>query len=189
MQEQNSQQANPEKPDRGWRYRLGMVLFFGAFPVFFVTPVIVPMLNLSAAESAALIGGILLAVEVFWLASIPLLGKEGFNKVKQRTFGWFKSSSGPVSRTRHRFGVALLFGCILLDVLLNLALVATDFLVPGADVPTKQILGLSFSEQATIYVGIQILTTTGVVVALFVLGSDFWERLKVAFEWQADPDR
>ena len=182
---QNSNRANPESAKTSWRYRLGLVLFFGAFPIFFATPVVIPMLGLSTGESAALIGGILLAVEVLWFASIPLLGKEGFEAVKQRAFGWLKLSSSPVSQARHRFGVTLLFGSILLDVFLNLIMVATDFLAPGADVPTKQLLGLTFSEQATAYVSVQILTTVGIVAALFILGADFWERLKAAFEWQA----
>jgi hypothetical protein len=175
--------TGPEMNKKSWRYRLGLILFFGAFPIFFATPVVIPMLGLSTGESAALIGGILLAVEVLWFASIPLLGKEGFKAVKQRTFGWFKLSSAPVSRARHQFGVALLFGSILLDVLLNLIMVGTDFLAQGADVPTKQLLGLSFSQQATVYITIQVLTTVGIVVSLFVLGGDFWERLKKAFEW------
>ncbi len=183
MQEPNLHHANPENSNKNWRYRLGLTLFFGAFPIFFATPVVIPMLGLSTGESAALIGGILLAVEVLWLASIPFLGKEGFKVVKQRTFGWFKLSSAPVSRPRHQFGVTLLLGSILLDVLLNLIMVGTDFLVQGADVPTKQLLGLSFSQQATVYITIQALTTVGIVVALFVLGGDFWERLKKAFEW------
>ncbi|MCK4839298.1 MAG: hypothetical protein KAS94_10890 [Desulfobulbaceae bacterium] len=170
--------------NKTWRYRLGLTLFFGAFPIFFATPVVIPMLGLSAGESAALIGGILLAVEVLWFASIPLLGKQGFEAVKQRAFGWLKLSSSPVSQARHRFGVALLFGSILLDVLLNLVLVGTDLLAPGADAPTMQLFGLTFSEQATVYVSIQILTTVGIVASLFILGADFWERLKAAFEWQ-----
>ena len=185
MQTSSSHPTNPESANKSWRYRLGLVLFFGAFPIFFATPVVIPMLGLSTGESAALIGGILLAVEVLWFASIPLLGKEGFETVKQRAFGWLKLSSDPISRARHRFGVTLLLGSILLDVLLNLIMVGTDFLAPETDVPTKQLLGLTFSEQATVYVSIQILTTVGIVAALFVLGADFWERLKTAFEWQA----
>ena len=185
MQTSSSHPTNPESANKSWRYRLGLVLFFGAFPIFFATPVVIPMLGLSTGESAALIGGILLAVEVLWFASIPLLGKEGFEAVKQRAFGWLKLSSGPISRTRHRFGVTLLLGSILIDVLLNLIMVGTDFLAPSADVPGKLLLGLSFSEQATVYVSMQILTTVGIVAALFILGADFWERLKVAFEWQA----
>jgi hypothetical protein len=182
MQNTNSHLANPEHSKTSWRYRLGLVLFFGAFPIFFATPVVIPMLGLSAAESAALIGGILLAVEVLWFASIPLLGKEGFEAVKQRAFGWLKLSSGPISQMRHRLGITLLFGSIMFDVLLNLVMVGSDFLGQGADVPTK-LLGLSFSHQATVYITVQVLTTVGMVAALFILGGDFWERLKKAFEW------
>ena len=185
MQTPKTHNANSESSNTSWSYRLGLVFFFGAFPIFFATPFVIPMLGLSTGESAALIGGILLAVEVLWFASIPLLGKEGLEMVKQRAFGWLKLSSSPISRARHRFGVTLLFGSILLDVLLNLVMVGTDFLAQGADVPTARLLGLTFSQQATVYVTIQILTTIGIVAALFVLGADFWERLKAAFEWQA----
>ena len=165
-----------------WKYRLGLVLFFGAFPIFIAAPVVIPMLGLSTAKSAALIGGVLLAVEVLWFASIPLLGKEGFEAVKQRAFGWLKLSSGPISQMRHRLGVTLLFGSIMFDVLLNLVMVGSDFLGQGADVPTK-LLGLSFTHQTTVYITVQILTTVGMVAALFILGGDFWARLKKAFEW------
>ena len=146
-----------------WRYRFGLVLFFSVFPVFIVTPVVIPMLGLSTAESAALIGGILLTSEVLWVASIPLLGKEGFIALKQRAFGWLKLSSGPISRTRHRFGVTLLLGSILLDVFLNLAIVLTDLFIETDGDPTPVLLGMNFEQQTTVYITIQILTTFGVI--------------------------
>ena len=171
--------------NKSWKYRLGLVLFFGAFPVFFATPVVIPMLGLSTGESATLIGGILLGVEVFWFASIPLLGKEGFEAVKKRTFGWLKLSSGPISRARHRLGVTLLLGSILLDVFLNSVIVLADvFVEPDGDL-TPVLLGLNYEQQTTVYIVIQILTTIGVMAGVFMLGGDFWERLKKAFEWQA----
>lgn len=166
-----------------WKYRLGLVLFFGAFPIFFATPVVIPMLGLSTAESAALIGGILLVVEVFWLASIPLLGKEGFNAVKQRAFGWLKLPSGPISQARHRFGVTLLLGSILLDVFLNSAIVLADLFAETDGDLTPVLLGMNFEQQTTVYIAIQILTTIGVIAAVLILGGDFWGRLKKAFEW------
>jgi hypothetical protein len=141
------------------------------------------MLGLSTAESAALIGGILLAVEVLWFASISLLGKEGFNTVKQRAFGWLKLSSGPISRARHRFGVTLLLGCILLDMLLNSAIVLADLFFKTDGDLTPMLLGMNFEQQTTVYIATQILTTIGVIAAVLILGGDFWERLKKAFEW------
>ena len=166
-----------------WKYRLGLVLFFGAFPIFIAAPIVIPMLGLSTAKSAALIGGVLLAVEVLWFASIPLLGKDGFNAVKQRAFGWLKLPSGPISRARHRFGVTLLLGSILLDVLLNSAIVLADLFVDTGGDLTSAFLGMSFEQQTTVYIATQILTTIGVIVAVLILGGDFWERLKKAFEW------
>ena len=171
------------KTRTSWRYRLGLVLFFGAFPIFFATPVVIPMMGLSTAESAALIGGILLAVEVFWLASIPLLGKEGFEAVKQRAFGWLKLSSSPISRARHRFGVTLLLGSILFDVLLNSVIVLADLFVKTDGDLTPALMGMNFEQQTTVYIVTQILTTIGVIAAVLILGGDFWERLKKAFEW------
>jgi hypothetical protein len=56
--------------------------------------------------------------------------------------------------------------------------------VPGAEVSTPEVLGISFKAQATIFVSVQILTTVGIIASLFILGADFWERLKAAFEWQ-----
>jgi len=183
MQEPNTQYTESVTLEKGWRYRLGLLLFFGAFPIFFATPIVIPMLGLSTGESAALIGGILLAVEVLWFASIPLLGKQGFNTVKQKAFGWIKFSSAPVTHARHRFGVFLLLGCILLDMLLNLAVVAADLFVETAVDPNTLLLGMTFQQQATVYITSQILTTIGVLVAVFLLGDEFWERIRNAFTW------
>ena len=174
------QGGNPS-PKGTWRYRLGMVLFFGAIPIPFITPIAIGMLGLPAGESAALIGGVILTTEVLWFMSIPLLGKEGFKAVKQKAFGWLKLPTGLVSQARHRAGVWLLLGAVLLDVVLNLALVACSFAVEGAG----PVLGLTFDQQTTVYIVVEVLTFLGVVVAMFVLGADFWERLKNAFTWQA----
>ena len=189
MHKPNSQNTKPGNSNTSWRYRLGMLLFFGAFPIFFATPVVIPMLGLSAGESAALIGGILLGVEVLWFASIPLLGKEGFNAVKQRAFGWIKLSSGPISQARHRFGVTLLLGSILLDIFLNFSIILADLFINTDGDLTPSLLGMNFEQQTTVYIAIQILTTIGVMAAVLILGGDFWERLKNAVQWQANPDR
>lgn len=171
---------------KGWRYRLGMILFFGAFPIFFATPVVIPLLGLSAMESATLIGGILLVVELLWFASIPLLGKAGFNAVKARAFGWMKLTEKPLSRARHWFGVTLLIGSLVLDVLLQLLVMVQHFGTATANNQTPELMGLSFAAQSNLYIGLQITTATGVLVGLIFLGGGFWERLKQAFEWQSE---
>jgi hypothetical protein len=47
---------------------------------------------------------------------------------------------------------------------------------------------MTLKQQATVYVGTAILTTVGIISAVFILGSDFWERLQNAFQWQANLD-
>lgn len=174
----------PEKSQQsGWRYRLGLILFFGAFPVFFATPVVIPLMGLSVGESAAMIGGILLAVEVLWLASIPLLGKKGFNEVKKRAFGWLSFLSKPVNKTRHVVGIWLLLGSILLDVIVNLSLIVGDLFVEEPTVALT-VAGMSQSQVVAIVSVLQAATTLGVIAGIFILGSEFWERLRNAFIWQ-----
>ena len=176
-------QASNTMPKSGWRYRLGMTLFFGAFPIFFAAPILVPMLGLSTAESVALIGGILMAVEVLWFISIPLLGKKGFNDVKKRAFGSLSFVSKPASKLRHTMGVWLLLGTILLSVLLNLALMILDLVVADPAI-TLSLMGMSQNQMTVLFSGLQAISTLGVIIGVLMLGSDFWERLRHAFVWQ-----
>ena len=178
--------ASATPPPKGWRYQLGLILFFGAFPIFFATPVVIPLLGLSAMESATSIGGILLVVEVLWVASIPLLGKAGFKAVKEKAFGWLKLAQRPMSRMRHRSGVWLLVVSLVLDVLLQLVVMVQHFGVATAANQTPELLGLSFAVQSRLYIGLQLATATGVLISLILLGGGFWERLKRAFEWQPE---
>ena len=168
---------------------LGMALFFGAFPVFFATPLIVSMLDLSAMDSAALIGGVLVVVEILWIISIPLLGKQGFDEVKSKAFGWLKRSEKFVGRTRHYFAVILLVACLFIDALTNLAIVGVDLFVDVAADPNATLFGMTFQQQATLYISAQILTTIGVVASMILLGGDFWERIRRAFKWQPPEER
>ena len=131
----------------GWRYRLGLFVFFGALPVPVIAPFVIPLLGLPTTETAALIGGVLVVAELLLVGSVPLLGKEGFQALKATVFGWLKLPDGPVSRRRHRFGVTLLIGSLLLDVALNLGIVLSAFVVTNAEDPTLDFLGLDFDQQ------------------------------------------
>ena len=125
-------------------------------------------------------------VEVLWIASIPLLGKAGFKDVKEKTFGWLKLAARPMSRIRHCSGVVLLVASLVLDVLLQLVVMVQHFGAASAANQTPELLGLSFAVQSRLYIGLQVATATGVLVALILLGGGFWERLKRAFEWQPE---
>lgn len=168
---------------KGWRYRIGMALFIIPFPLFFATPIVVPMMGLSATETTALIGGILLVIEVVWFASIPLLGKEGFDALKSKAFGWMKLTPGPISRGRHRFGIALLIVSVLGSVLLSGGFLLGSFAMSDSDDPTGPILGMTFQQQASLYTWVEIASIVGMIVSVLILGGEFWERLKNVFDW------
>ena len=168
---------------KGWRYKLGMVLFITPFPIFIATPIVIPLLGLSAAETGALIGGILLAVEIVWFASIPLLGKQGFMALKNKAFGWLKLQEGPISYRRHKLGIFLLVGSILVEVLLQGFTLFVMYKTIGDEKLETVVAGLSSSEFNMVYLVVELLSTAGIIISIFLLGAGFWERMKRAFEW------
>jgi len=169
---------------KSWRIRIGTWMFYVPFGMFFGAPVIIPLLGFSATESAAAIGAIIVAAEVIWFASIPLLGKKGFKAMKSKAFGMLKPKEGPIGKVRHQIGVLLFMGTMLLHVLLGLSVLIACFKA-GADDPNVPIFGLRFAQQAKIYVGIQMASVISLVLSVYALGADFWERFWRTFEWQS----
>ena len=164
---------------KGWRYNLGLALFIIPFPIFFLTPIVIPSLDLPATQTASLIGGILVSVEIIWFASIPLLGKEGFQALKSKAFGWLKLEDKPVSKKRHQFGIVLLFSSILIDLIVQILIIVSHILL---DEGQNTIL---LNTQANTYTIVQVLTTLGILASLFILGGQFWEKIKQAFTWES----
>jgi len=150
--------------------------------MFFGAPVVIPLVGFSTNQAVALVGGILVAAEVIWLASIPLLGKEGFKQMKSRIFSLFKPRSGPISRVRHQVGVWMFTIGSLSQVILGVTVMVAYFFV-GATDPAIRVMGLSFEHQALFYVYIQIAAMACMIASVYVLGADFWHRLNNAFEW------
>jgi hypothetical protein len=94
-----------ETPKTSWRVTLGTWMFTIPFVMFFGALVVIPLLGLSVAQAAAAIGGVVVAAEVIWFASIPLLGKQGFLAMKKKAFGFLKLKADPISESRHKLGV------------------------------------------------------------------------------------
>ncbi len=147
------QTSKMEQPAPGWRFKLGVyLLVLGAIcPLF--TP-LVAMTSLSTEWKAALSGLLLIGIpEIFSLVAIAVMGKDGFNYIKGKVFGFFKRHALPkeVSRTRYRIGLVL----FLLPLLFG-------WLAPyGPDViPSYQ------AHRFAVNLGLDIL----LLVSLFVLG-------------------
>ncbi len=73
-----------------WRHRLGLVLFVASFPLFYATLVVVPLLGLPAGHTAVLMTVLLVVFYGLWLASLPLLGRQGLGTLKERSRGWWR---------------------------------------------------------------------------------------------------
>ena len=160
------QTTNPPTP--GWRFKLGVYLLaFGAIcPLF--TP-LVAMTGLSTEWKAALSGLLLVGIpEIFSLLAIAVMGKDGFNTIKEKVFAFFKRHALPkeVSRTRYRIGLVL----FLLPFLFGwLAPYGTE-LIPGYE-----------SHRLAVNLGGDFL----LILGLFVLGGEFWDKVKSLFVYEA----
>lgn len=121
-------------------------------------------------ETKTLLSGFLLigVPEIFSVISIVILGKSGFEYIKTRAFGLLKRvvPQGEVSRARYRIGLVML----LLHVIhANLTFYAPD-LIPGYD---EARISMNLAADFLF------------LVTLFVLGGDFWDKLRALFLYDA----
>lgn len=164
-----------------WRIRVGTWMFAVPFVMFVGAPVVVPFLGLSAGDAAAVIGGVIVAAEVIWFASIPLLGKEGFAEMKKKSFSFLKLPSGPVSQPRHKLGVRLFWLGLGGQLGLHAVLAAAIVIVGGH--PEKLILGMDLDQQIVVYLVVLMLCTVCLVAGVYALGAGFAERFRHVFDW------
>ena len=173
VMEQTTVRTEPQHSP--WRFRLGLIVLVGGWMCPLLVPVVVAT-DLPTEWKTVLSGLLMVGIpEIFTVAAIAILGKSGFNLIKDRLFGFLKRH-GPadvVSRTRYRIGlvmfvVPLLFG----------------WLAPyGPD----RILG---HEVQNLWVNI--VTDLTFIASFFVLGGDFWDKLRALFIHRARahfPDR
>jgi hypothetical protein len=146
-----------------WRFALGIALFLAAF----VPHVVLGLLILSGAGARAV--GTMAAIsftlnKVFLLASVVVLGRAGFDRIKQYFVGTFrrhvmKDQVGP-----WRYGIGLVLFVVPL-VFAWKAPYVTE-LMP--------ITGRHSIDAA-------IVTDVIFIISLFVLGGNFWDKLRALF--------
>ena len=147
--------------------------------IFFVLgwlcPLLIPLVTRSdlPVETKTLLTGFCLIglPEIFSVISIVILGKAGFEYIKSKVFAFLERvvPRGQVSRTRYRVGLFMLLPHVIYAFL---TFYAPD-LIPGyseARIPMNLIADLLF------------------VVTLFVLGGDFWDKVRALFIYDAKAD-
>jgi hypothetical protein len=153
-----------EQPTVGWRFWVGVIFF----ALGFICPLFIPLVtasDISTSWKAILSGVLMLGIpELLWIIAVAFMGKEGFNYIKTRIFGFLKQYAPPdrVSKTRYRIGLVM-------------------FIVPlffGW-------LGPYFTYKISGYETYRfIVNLAGDVVFLlsfFVLGGDFWDKIRALF--------
>jgi hypothetical protein len=156
---------------KSWKQRLGMILVVYSF-IPICTVELVAFLDVSSTF-AVTFGAIYLATgEIAFLAAVALLGKPFVIAVKDKIKGFFFRPKEPgkpkiISRFRHRVGVSL----FLLSIVPYYATMGVLFLAHPKEPDLKALLYLLVAGEVLFF------------VSLFVLGEEFWARLKRLFEW------
>ncbi len=146
----------------------GFVIFASGW----LCPLLIPLVTISDLSTAwkTLMSGFLLvgAPEVLTLLAIVILGKAGYNYLKSRVLALAKRAapSARVSRTRYRIGLILLLPHVVFAYLIFYA----PEIIPGYDVYR---IHMNLTADAML------------VVTLFILGGDFWEKLRALFVYEA----
>ena len=153
-----------DQPKAGWRFRLGLtILIVGWF-----SPVLIPVITRTslATEWKTIISG-LLAVgipEVFTVVAIAIMGKSGYNLIKERIFSFLKKHGPPdrVSLTRYRVGLVM----FVLPVVFGWLGPYGVHRIPGYE--THRLV-------------VSVIGDVMFIASFFVLGGDFWDKVRALF--------
>ena len=151
-------------PAAGWRLKLGVVLLGLSIALPVLGLPLVAATGLSGTTMATVSGVMLVGAEVLGILAVAVMGKSGYAYIKNRVFGFLKQYGPPADVSRSRYTIGLVM--FAMPVVFGwLAPYAAD-LVPGY-------LG---NELTYAIVGDLLL-----LVSLFVLGGDFWDKLRALF--------
>ena len=164
-----TEKANAEKQQPGgWRMRLGLIILV----VGFASPLAIPLVSssgLSAKWKTLISGALAVGIpELFSIVAIAIMGKSGFNFIKERFFGFIKKYGPPdvVSRTRYRIGLVM----FVLPALFGWLAPYAPHLIPGYGAHR---------------IAVNLIGDLMLVFSLFVLGGDFWDKVRALFLHEA----
>ncbi len=162
MSKTELEQPSEAQAAPGWRIKVGFACFIYGL---IANPLLIAILTLiGGTRFAAKIGGLLVFGEVMLVAGAAIAGKQGYAYVKATVFGYLKKAAPPqkVSKIRYRFGLLI----FLIPVFFGLALPYFGKYIPG--LPTHTIL-------------YSVIGDIMLVIGLFLLGGDFWDKLRSLF--------
>lgn len=154
-----------------WKQRLGLALVvYSLLPMCSVE--LVAFLDVTPTE-AVVFGAVYLASgEIAFLAAVALLGKQFLLEIKARIKNALARFSRPapakpINRVRHTVGITL----FILSIVPYYVTIGGLLLVQPKEPNSQAWLALLVAGEALFF------------LSLFVLGEEFWTRLKHLFEW------
>ena len=148
----------------GWRTKFGIMLFVFSILLPIAGIPLVTQFGLSSGITASISGVLLISAEVLGVAAIAVMGKSGFTQIKNRVFGFLKKYGPPATVSRSRYTIGLVMFCVPL-MFGWISIYVADMLPRFTSNPlpyaiTGDLLFLS---------------------SLFVLGGDFWDKIRALF--------
>lgn len=168
--QENDKDAAPETKSKSRLY-IGIIILILALAMPIWGTALVSILGLSPGISTVLIGlSIAGGPDLLLLIAAAVMGKDALNQILGQIGKWFKRNfklSENVSKKRYILGLILFWGSILIRW-------AVGFLKP-----------LSVAVKGSTDWGLVILVAFEVVlvISIFVLGANFWEKLGALFRW------
>ena len=145
--------------------KVKMILGSSILIIGFLSPLLIPVVSgssLSASIKTILSGLLALGIpELFILIAIGIMGKEGYETIKQSFFGFLKRNGPPrtVSITRYRIGLFFF----------------TFVLLIGLAMPYVLSFYSNLMEHLLM---ITLVSDLFLISCLWILGGDFWDKLR-----------
>jgi hypothetical protein len=156
--------TKPDVPATGWRLKLGVFLFGLSIVLPVLGLPLVAVMGLSAGAVATVSGVLLGGSEVLGLVAVAVMGKSGYAYIKNRVFGFLKQHGPPAQVGRTRYTIGLVMFAVPF---------AFGWLAPYL---ADRVPGYYGNEFTYAIVGDLLL-----LVSLFVLGGNFWDKVRALF--------
>jgi hypothetical protein len=147
-----------------WRIKLGAALFGLSILLPVAGVPLVATLGLSTAMTASISGALLVGAEVLGVCAVAVMGKSGYAFIKNRVFGFLKQYGPPQKISRGRYNIGIVIFCV-------------PFLFGWLSPYISKWVPDLLSYPLPFAIGGDIL----ILASLFVLGGDFWDKIRSLF--------
>ena len=160
---------------KDWKYYVGMTLFIYCWIPYIVSGMLL-FFKIPLGKLLGIMAAFIASSEISFAISVVLLGKTFVKLLEAKIKGFFGRHkvalpAKPIGKTRHYIGIILLFLSLMPCFIVELSLFSGYPKTEGGHV----IMFLSMLLGYTMF-----------IVSLFILGGEFWARLKKLFQWPGD---